>query len=460
MVQIERSNVQGLIFQSFNYPLVGHFFFQFPDGAAAREFLKEWVPHVTSAAVDIKAKPEPLLNIALSWQGIQKTGAVDDRAGAMPATRAFRSDFRDPPNPKAMRDSGDSAPANWWKGQFVSEDVDVAMFCYCQSAATLAEQTTAIRASADRLGVKELVPSSDGEPLTGRLAPKGILHFGYRDGISQPQVNWEDAPGRPDLVDLRRFVLGYGEDPNKPIPNREPWTGLVRDGSYLVLRWIYQDVAKFNKFLRERSKALWPNMPADEAQELLAAKMMGRWRNGTPLVLFPDAPEPKPEDFMRNDFDYTMDPDGERCPFSSHIRIANRRDDALNERNKSMFPSGTPRVLRRGSSYGTTLEGENDDGLDRGLIGLFLCTDIESQFFALMRWINETNFHAKVDNQHGQDPLFGNRTTPDRSDEFEFQAKGEKHVLTGLQDFIRTQGVLNLLLPSVSALKQMATPNA
>ena len=62
---------------------------------------------------------------------------------------------------------------------------------------------------------------------------------------------------------------------------------MVRDGCYLVLRWIYQDVAKFNKFLREKSAELWPEMPADDRQELLAAKLMGRWRNGTPLVLFP-----------------------------------------------------------------------------------------------------------------------------------------------------------------------------
>lgn len=459
MVQIDRGNVQGLIFQSYNYAVVGHFFFKFPDGAAAREFLNEWIPRVTSAAVDITANPEPLINIALSWQGIQKTGAVDERPGAMRATEAFRSDFRDRPNPKAMRDGGDSAPANWWKGKFVSQDVDVALLCYCRSAESLAQHTSAIRASANRHGLKELIPSNDGAPLTGNLAAKGILHFGYQDGISQPQVNWDDDPARTDLMDLRRFVLGYGEDRTKPIPDREPWTGLVRDGSYLVLRWIYQDVAKFNKFLRERSAALWPGMPTNAAQELLAAKMMGRWRDGTPLVLFPDAPQAKPN-CMRNDFTYAMDPDGERCPFSAHIRIANRRDDELKDRNKSMFPPGTPRVLRRGSSYGSTLEGEEDDGIDRGLIGIFLCTDIESQFFALMRWINETNFHAKVTNLHGQDPLFGNRSTLDRSDTFEFQVDGRKHILTGLQDFIRTQGVLNLLLPSVSALKRIATADA
>jgi deferrochelatase/peroxidase EfeB len=455
-VTVQRGNVQGLIFQSYNYPLVGHFFFQFPERTAARTFLAQWVPRVTSAAVDLGPKPDPLLNIALSWPGLKKTGVLDDQPDAIPAALAFPGDFRNPPNAKAMRDSGDSAPANWWKRRFASEEVDVTLFSYCQSAATLEQQTEAIRSSATQLGLRELVPTDDGAPLTGQLAPKGIVHFGYRDGISQPQVNWDDAPERTDLVDFRHFLLGHGSEQVESVPSQEPWSGVARDGCYLVLRWIYQDVAKFNKFLREKSTELWPDMPAADAQELLAAKMMGRWRNGTPLVLYPDGPEQESANFMRNDFSYAMDPDGQRCPFSSHIRIANRRDDELNDRNKTMFPVGTPRVLRRGSSYGPPLASEVDDGVDRGLIGVFLCANIEPQFFALMRWINETNFNAKVTDLHGQDPLFGNRNTADRSDTFEFHAKGTRWVIRGLHDFIRTQGSLNLFLPSLATLRQAA----
>jgi deferrochelatase/peroxidase EfeB len=453
MVQVDPSNVQGLIFRSYNYPLTRHFFFQFSNTAGTRDFLKEWAPRMTHAGQDINARPDPLLNLAFTWRGLQKTAALATSAAVAAATNAFSSDFRDPPNAKAMRDSGESAPEHWWNGRFRSEDVDMVMFLYCQSDEALAQQTDAVRASAVRFGVKELLPTRDRqEALTGRLPPKGILHFGYRDGISQPQVNWGDAPDRPDLVDLRHFLLGYDTEPHASnLPN-----DLARDGCYVVLRWVYQDVAKFNKFLRVKSKELWPQMPADQAQELLAAKMMGRWRNGTPLVLSPDKPETEPNKILRNDFNYAMDPDGVRCPFSAHIRIANRRDDELNDRNIAMFPPGTPRVARRGSSYGPPLEGEDDDGKDRGLIGMFLCANIEAQFFVLMRWINETNFHAKVRNRHGQDPLFGNRNTDQRSDTFEFQANGEKFVLSGLQDFIRTQGTLILFMPSMMLLQRMS----
>jgi deferrochelatase/peroxidase EfeB len=346
---------------------------------------------------------------------------------------------------------------NWWNGRFRSEDVDVMLLANCRSEESLARQSDAIRESAAKHGMKEFLPMRDGqEALTGRLAPGGILHFGYRDGLSQPKVNWDDLPNRPDLVDLRWFLLGYGTDGIESMPGKTPWSDLARDGCYLVLRWVYQDVAKFNRFLRERSAALWPHMPPGDAQELLAAKMMGRWRNGTPLVLYPDAPETTKANIERNDFSYAMDPHGLKCPFSSHIRVVNRRDDPLDGANPTMFPPGTPRVIRRGSTYGTHLDGEIDDGADRGLVGMFLCTNIESQFLVLMRWINETNFHPEVTNVRGQDPLFGNRSFRDRSDTFEFHANGNQEVLTGLPDFIKTKGSLMLFVPSLAALRHMS----
>jgi deferrochelatase/peroxidase EfeB len=447
MAQIDPGNVQGLIFRSYNYPLTRHFFFTFGNQPGARRFLQQWVPRVTRAAANAGAQPDVLMNLAFTWPGLGKAGLpVTTEA----TSAEFSGDFRDPPNAKAMRDSGDSAPAHWWNGRFRSEDVDVVLLLYCRSDAALATESETIRQSATQCGLTELLPTLDEEEaLTGRTPAGGILHFGYRDGISKPDINWNDDPDRPDLIDFRHFLLGY--DPESPSSD------LVRDGCYLVLRWIYQDVARFNKFLRVKSHDLWPHMPPADAQELLAAKMMGRWRNGTPLILSPDKPETEEAKISRNDFGYATDPDGVRCPFSAHIRIVNRRDDQLNDRNASMFPPGTPRITRRGSTYGPPLEGEVDDGKDRGLIGMFLCANIESQFFVLMRWINETNFHAKVENRHGQDPLFGNRNTDQSSGTFELEANGQKLVLTGLQDFIRTKGTLILFVPSMKLLRDLAT---
>jgi hypothetical protein len=459
MVQtIDRRNVQGLIFQSYNYPLARYFLFQFGDTAGARRFLAEWAPLITSAAQDPAAKAEPLINIALSWPGLNKTGALERKAD-VPASEAFPWDFREPPDADAMGDHGGCAPSNWWNRRFRSEDVDLLFYLNCQSEAALATYSDKIRASARKNNIKELIPTRDGkEALTGGVPNKGIVHFGYRDGISQPAINWDDAPNRPDLIDFRNFLLGYWCKTAESFPRAAPWSDLARDGCYVVMRWLYQDVAKFNKFLRVESARLWPDMAPADAQELLAAKLMGRWRNGTPLILSPD----KPDDALalNNDFSYAGDPNGAICPFSSHIRIAHRRDDELTFANQQMFESGGPRILRRGSSYGTTLTGEEDDGEDRGLIGMFLCSNINMQFYSIMRWLNKTDFNAKVTDVRGQDPLFGNRHVRGCSNTFQFEAAGKNAKVDGLQEFIRTQGTLMLLLPSLAMLQRFSENNA
>jgi hypothetical protein len=451
---IDRRNVQGLIFQSYNYPLARYFLFQFGDAAGARRFLGEWAPRLTHAAQDLALKPEPLINIALSWGGLNKTGALDGKAG-VPASEAFPWDFRDPPDAESMRDYGPCDPSHWWNRRFRSEDVDVAVYLNCQSGAVLDSYSEMIRASALKNGIKELIPTRDGkEALTGGVPNKGIVHFGYRDGISQPAINWDDAPDRPDLVDFRNFLLGYWSKSAESFPRAAPWSDLVRDGCYVVVRWLYQDVAKFNRFLRVTAAQLWPQMPASDGQELLAAKLMGRWRNGTPLVLSPDRQNDQLA--SSNDFSYASDPNGSRCPFTSHIRIVHRRDDELTFPNQQMFGSSGPRILRRGSTYGPPLVGEEDDGVDRGLIGMFLCSNINMQFYSIMRWLNKTDFNPKCSDVHAQDPLFGNRSVPDASNSFELEANGEKAAVSGLHDFVRTQGVLMLLMPSLSMLNQFS----
>src|SRR5262249_225079 len=154
--------------------------------------------------------------------------------------------------------------------------------------------------------------------------------------------------------------------------------------------WIYQDVAAFNHFLRENGPVVAPNLPSRDAEELLAAKLMGRWRDGSPLILTPERPDENLS--MANEFRYPGDPKGLRCPLNAHIRIANRRDEALDFANETMFPAGSPRLLRRGTPYGPPLDGEADDHVDRGVVGMFFCANIDRQFYTIMRWMNKTDF--------------------------------------------------------------------
>jgi hypothetical protein len=96
---------------------------------------------------------------------------------------------------------------------------------------------------------------------------------------------------------------------------------------------------------------------------------------------------------------------------AAQIRVANARDQPLNGLNRSLFPGGFPRVLRRGLPYGPPLEGDEDDGVDRGVAGMFLCANINNQFYTIMRWLGRTDFSPLFPDRVGQDPIVGNRAS-------------------------------------------------
>ena len=62
---------------------------------------------------------------------------------------------------------------------------------------------------------------------------------------------------------------------------------------------LQEHVGRFRDFLRQYDET-------PEEQELLAAKLMGRWRSGAPLVLSPEKDDPAlGADLQRNnDFNY------------------------------------------------------------------------------------------------------------------------------------------------------------
>ena len=226
--------------------------------------------------------------------------------------------------------------------------------------------------------------------------------------------------------------------------------GMACDGSYAAFRVMYQDVAGFNGFLADNARRLAGPLRLNEAEaeEWLAAKMLGRWRDGRPLVLAPtrDAPPVRPED----DFRYAGDPDGRRCPFSAHIRIVNPRPA-----RRSGARAGAA-LLRRGMPYGKELEGTADDGVDRGLIGLFLCSSLGDQFEKLMDWINRNDFSGVFTDLRAQDPLLGNRDLPLASTDFLIPTSGGLLTATGLKTFVRTRGTAYFLFPGIQALRQLS----
>ena len=134
---------------------------------------------------------------------------------------------------------------------------------------------------------------------------------------------------------------------------------------------MHQDVAGFRAFLG-----------SDDAEQL-AAKLMGRWRSGAPLALPAGADDPSlTADGLRADaFDYTEDPVGYICPRGAHVRRARPRDGSPTVRRR--------RLIRRGMPYGQPLpDAAGDDGVGRGLVGIFLNADIERQYeFVQRQWL-------------------------------------------------------------------------
>lgn len=450
-MSLNLADIQGLIHHVYGYPKIRHLLFEIGNPAAGMGLLKFLAPLTTSATVPLDPKPESLLNVGITYGGLEALGVNAH------ILKRFPQEFREEPAAVTMGDFGVSAPANWWNGRFKTRQVHLVVHLYGQSTEVLDKVTTEVRAAAG--GNRELFPTKTGVAIEGgKLGDiPGELHFGYRDGISQPTVRWDDGPLLQGEVDYRHFILGYAtsEIPSAPQAfvsdsNSNRASELARNGTYSVFRWLYQDVALFNRFLISEGPKAFPHLSSQDAEELLAAKLMGRWRDGTPLAMSPTAPN---QNFSSgNDFGYGNDPDGHQCPFSAHIRVTNPRDQALDHASKVL--GGVPRVIRRGAPCGQKLMGTVDDQVERGLVGMFLCASILRQFYKLTVWMKENNFSPAFPNQHSQDPL-ANRLTPDASNQFLIPAATGSQTVT-LQDFITTKGTAFFLLPGVQTLQKLA----
>ena len=210
-----------------------------------------------------------------------------------------------------------------------------------------------------------------------------------RSGRKRRSAVCRDAvPLLPQRQGSRRSV------PDAPsIPQPEI---LGRNGSYVVFRKLHQRVAAFRQYLKANSSS-------PEAEEVLAAKMMGRWRSGAPLALCPVHDDPElGAGPRRNDFQFKEDdPIGYKTPCGSHIRRMNPRDADV---------AGIVRIhrmIRRGTSYGTPLPDGvlEDDGVDRGLMFAFVGAHLARQFeFVQSEWMNDSSFFG---GGVGKDPIAG-----------------------------------------------------
>ena len=244
------------------------------------------------------------------------------------------------------------------------------------------------------------------------------------------------------------LLLGYadeaGELPVAPIPHL-----LANNGTFMVYRKLHQNVATFRRYLEEKGKLY------GGGKEKLASKFLGRWRDGTPVELSPDAPNPEiVKDKQRNvNFTFGNDLDGTRCPIGAHVRRTNPRD-AFGFNGRLV---NRRRITRRGLPYGPYVPEDQQvpDHAEHGIIFMALNASLFRQFeFAQQQWVEYGN-DARLGND--KDMLIGNH---EERDKHMIQGTDDPNnppfVCSGLPNFVELRGGDYFFLPSMTALRMIA----
>jgi Dyp-type peroxidase family len=405
------------------------------DRKAGRELMRRLRAIVASAANPASPAADASVAVALTYQGLKALGvpqaSLDSFAPEFQQGMAARAKF--------LKDKGESGPENWEK-PLGSPDVHVVI-------AAISPDTERLEAAVAR--ARKVYLELKGVTAIWRqdchVLPDEKEAFGFKDGIGHPAIEGSGIPGsNPYETPLKagEFVLGYpdemGDSPAVPQPEI-----LGRNGSYVVFRKLHQRVAAFRQYLKASSGST-------EAEELLAAKMMGRWRSGAPLALCPmhDNPELGADSQRNNAFLYKEDdPVGYKTPCGSHIRRTNPRDADV---------AGVTRIhrmIRRGTSYGPPLPDGvlEDDGVDRGLMFAFIGAHPGRQFeFIQAEWMNDGSFFGGGSEK---DPVSG---AGDGTGIFDIPKRPLRMRMKGLPAFVVTRGGEYCFLPGLRALQWLA----
>ncbi|HEU4345078.1 MAG TPA: peroxidase [Candidatus Binatia bacterium] len=413
-------------------------FLSFRNSRGGRAWLTailETVHSVQQARASI-AKDNRWVSVAFTWNGLRALGLDETSLGSFP------EEFKQGMVARAeiLGDTGAHHPDNW-VGDLASSELHALVILFARNAAEHQRCQIEHQKLVARCAGVEVLSSLDLEATP----PFDYAHdhFGYRDRLSQPVIEGsgdEPTPGSGAPLKAGEFILGYPDEDGPPANLPRPEI-LARNGSYMAYRRLQEHVGAFRDFLREHGKT-------PEGQELIAAKLMGRWRSGAPLVLSPDKDDPTlgADPQRNNNFNYKqMDPHGYAVPLGSHIRRMNPRDTAANMNRR--------RMIRRGGTYGPHLpEDAPEDGIERGIAAFVICASLIRQFeFAQNVWANDKNFH-ELGNE--RDPVCGNQ---DGSLEFKIPKRPIRKKITGLPAFTTVRGGAYFFLPGLKALRYLAS---
>lgn len=412
-------------------------FLTFDRPAGGRAWLTELLDVVQSAAevASTMDGARRWVTLAFTWTGLRALGVPEASLATFP------DEFREGMAARAdiLGDTGANAPEHW-VGGLAGDDVHAIAILFARDDdehARCVDEHDALVARCDGVRTLSHLDLNAHPPFN-----YAHDHFGFRDRLSQPVLKGsgeQPTPGSGAALEPGEFILGY-PDEDGPVTGLPQPELLSRNGSYLAYRRLQEHVGAFRAYLAD-------NAGTPDEQELLAAKFMGRWRSGAPLMLAPDADDPDlgADPMRNNDFNYKeMDPFGYACPLGSHARRLNPRDTAhyMNRR----------RMIRRGATYGPALpDGAPDDGADRGIAAFIICASLVRQFeFAQNVWINDKTFH-ELGNE--RDPICG---AQDGTLDFTVPRRPIRKVHKGIPAFTTLRGGAYFFLPGLNALRYLA----
>ncbi len=487
---VDRSDIQGLAAFAYGKLTQARYVLARIDNPAAA---RAWCASAPVSTAEWRTEaPDTGMQLAFTAPGLRALGVPDS------ALAGFSNEFlsgmaADENRSRRLGDIGKNDPKDWlWGGTGTTPHVVVLLYAK-QSLDAWMRSATGDRWDDAFTTIRCLETSNMG----------GVEPFGFRDGISQPDLDWDrrrvmdgDQTEYSNLVSLGEFILGYpneyGKYTDRPLirPADDPANDLLaaedapdskdlgRNGTYLVLRQLEQDVRGFWQFLDSVAHS-----NAEERYKLGAA-MVGRSLTGDPLM--PDtatiAGVVEKSAHPRNRFTYDSDPAGTRCPLGAHIRRANPRNTdlpgnpdgliaRLSERlsiPQAKFATDLTsstrfhRLLRRAREYGEKLDPEAalqpppPREEPRGFHFACLNANIVRQFeFVQNAWLMSSKFNGLTGES---DALLGNRAPVGNvpADYFTIPREGRAaRKFQGVPQFVQVRGGDYFFLPGLRALRWM-----
>jgi Dyp-type peroxidase family len=437
---LELDDIQHYLLTRPRASIAGYNFITIQNAESGRKWLENLLDKVGTVN-SIAAGSETdmrWVTVAFTFNGLRKLGL--DEASLATFPEPFKQGMA--ARAKILGDTGENHPDNW-EDNITSPDLHAVVILFARN-----------RDEYDRClnEHQEYLNKCPGVEILSSVHLEGVPpldyaheHFGYRDRITSIAIEGIDAEVTPGSLPPSKpgeFFLGYPDEtgfiPLMPQPEI-----LTKNGSFLGYRKIREHVGRFRDFLKANGKT-------EEEQEMVAAKLMGRWRkSGAPLVLAPDKDDPELglDKQRNNNFDYEkMDPHGYACPVGAHIRRMNVRDNSVSRiMNRRL-------MIRRGGTYGPYLPDDApDDGANRGVAVFGGCADIARQFeFLLSVWATDPEFEELNE----KDPFIGNH---DGTFDMTIPKRPIKKKLKGIPAFTTTTGGAYFFLPGKKGLQYLAS---